>query len=86
MNRYIEDLHRGFATAEKALFDLVTRATGQEPARSEKIVGGYENEVHCIETRQSLYWKDQANWDLSKKCGGWKLAELSVCRCLKFCF
>ena len=60
MNRYVEDLHRGFATAEKALFDLVTRATGQEPARSEKVEDGYENEVHCIETRQTIYCKDQA--------------------------
>ena len=48
----------------------MTRATGQEPARSEKIVGGYQNEVHCIETRQSLYWKDQAAWRFEQEAWG----------------
>jgi hypothetical protein len=52
MNSYVEDLHRGFETSQEVLFDLVTRASGQDPIKSEKIVRGYENEVHSIETHQ----------------------------------
>jgi len=52
MNSYVDDLHRGFKTSQEVLFDLVIRASGQDPIKSEKIVRGCENEVHSIETSQ----------------------------------
>ncbi len=49
----IQNRHKGFETPAEVIFDLVKRATSQEPVRRAKIVRGYENEVYYVETRQA---------------------------------
>ena len=55
MNKFVLKLHEEFETPAEVLFDLVKRATSEDPIGAEKIVGGYENEVYKVITRQANY-------------------------------
>jgi Ser/Thr protein kinase RdoA (MazF antagonist) len=55
MNEFVTNRHIEFETPTEVIFDLVKRATSQEPVRRAKIVRGYENEVYYVETRQSAF-------------------------------
>lgn len=52
MNEFVQKRHEEFETPTEVLFDLVKRATGENPIGTVKIVKGYENEVHKVVTRQ----------------------------------
>jgi aminoglycoside phosphotransferase (APT) family kinase protein len=44
----IRQRHDAYHTPEPEIFDLVRRATGQEPSSREKIVRGYDSEVYLV--------------------------------------
>jgi len=55
MNKFVQKLHEEFETPIEVLFDLVKRATNEDPIGVERIVGGYENEVYKVATRHANF-------------------------------
>lgn len=51
---FIAQRHAAYQTPQPLIFDLIQKATGDEPTHLEKLVRGYDNEVYAIQTRQRL--------------------------------
>lgn len=49
---YLQSLHATFQTPEQHIFELVRRASGQEPEVREQLMHGYDSEVYRVTTQQ----------------------------------
>lgn len=49
---FIHQRHAAYQTPPSLIFDLIQKATGDEPTNLEKLVHGYDNEVYAVGTRQ----------------------------------